>query len=105
PAASTIPQERPSAGKPLADLVPQPRWVSGIEASRFVAGRVYVTLDGHRSDDDAAYVLVSEDFGRTWRSIVSNLPKASVKTIREDIKSQNILYLGNEFGCFVSINR
>jgi hypothetical protein len=36
---------------------------------------VYVSFDGHRSDDDAAYVLVSDDYGRSWRSITSNLPR------------------------------
>jgi len=34
------------------DLLPAARWVSSIEASRVKAGRVYVTFDGHASNDD-----------------------------------------------------
>ncbi len=93
--------------KPLTELLPGPRWVSAIEASRVERGRAYVTLDGHRSDDDEPYVFVTEDAGETWRSIRANLPTSagSTKTIREDVVNANILYLGTEFGLWVSIDR
>jgi hypothetical protein len=93
--------------KPLKDLVPGPRWVSSIEASRYKPGRVYVTLDGHRSNDDEPYVFVSEDYGKTWKSIRANLPLSAGTTwvVREDIKNENVLYLGCEFSVWVSIDR
>jgi hypothetical protein len=93
--------------QPLTDLLPGPRWVSSIEASRFKAGRVYVTLDGHRSNDDAPYLFVSENFGETWRPLLANLPATigSTRAIREDIENENLLYLGCEFGAWVSIDR
>lgn len=94
------------AGNPISDLVANPLWVSSLETSRAERGRIYLALDGHRSDDDKPYLFASEDFGRTWRSIVANLPQnGSVKAIREDIKNPNILYAGTEFAAFVSINR
>jgi photosystem II stability/assembly factor-like uncharacterized protein len=94
------------AGKPLIDLVPKAMHVAALEASRFVPGRIYIAFDGHRSDDDAPYIFISEDFGRTWMSITSNLPQfGSVRTIREDITRPDVLYVGTEFACFVSINR
>lgn len=93
-------------GDVLSSLVPHHMGVSAIEASRFEAGRVYMTLDGHRNDNDAPWVFVSEDYGRTWRSITANLPaRGSTRVIREDITSPDILYVGTEFGAFVSINR
>ncbi|MFQ5494546.1 MAG: hypothetical protein ACE5EX_04115, partial [Phycisphaerae bacterium] len=93
--------------KPLGELIPGPRWVSSIEASRVKAGRAYLTLDGHRSDDDEPYVLVTENHGETWRSLRANLPAAagSTRVIREDIENPNILYLGTEFGAWVTIDR
>ncbi len=93
--------------KALTDLLPGPRWVSSIEASRFKAGRVYVTFDGHRSNDDAPYLFVSENFGETWRPLLANLPAAigSTRVIREDLHYENLLYLGCEFGAWVSIDR
>ncbi len=106
--ASASPAAAASAEtKALQDLVPGPRWVSSIEASRFKASRVYITLDGHRSNDDEPYLFVSEDSGKTWRSIRSNLPTSAGTTwaIREDIKNENVLYLGCEFSVWVSIDR
>lgn len=93
--------------KELKELMPEPRWVSAIEASKFEAGRVYVTFDGHRSNDDEPYVLVSENYGRTWRPLIANLPTASGSTrvIREDLYNVNLLYLGCEFSAWVSIDR
>lgn len=93
--------------KPLMELLPGPRWVSSIETSRAEAGRCYVTFDGHRSDDDEPYVFVTEDFGKGWRSLRANLPErvGSTKVIREDVANPNILYLGTEFGAWVTIDR
>lgn len=91
----------------LASLVPGPRWVSSIEASRFKGGRVYLTLDGHRSNDDEPYVFASENYGKTWTSIRANLPTSAgcTRVIREDAKNENVLYLGCEFSAWVSIDR
>ncbi len=91
----------------VADKVglPGPRWVASIEPSRFADGRVYVVFDAHRSDDDAPYVFVSEDFGQSWKSLRGNLPMGSTRVLREDIENQNVLYLGTEFGVWVSIDR
>lgn len=95
------------AGEPLEKLLPGPRWVSSIEASRFRRGRVYITCDGHRSNDDKPYVFASDDYGVTWRSIVSNLPENAGTThvVREDLQNENVLYLGTEFAIFVSVDR
>jgi photosystem II stability/assembly factor-like uncharacterized protein len=85
--------------------LPGPRWVASIEASRFKEGRAYVVFDAHRSDDDNPYVYVTEDFGRTWKPITSNLPWGSTRVLREDIENEDLLYLGAEFGAWVSLNR
>ncbi len=88
-----------SNGKSLSDLMPGPRWVSSLNASAFKGGRCYVTFDGHRSNDDEPYLFVTEDYGKSWRSIRGNLPKSvgSVRVLREDIKNENLLFLGCEF--------
>jgi len=93
-------------GVPIAELVPDPFWVSELVASRHEEGRVYMSLDGHRSDNDEPHVFVSEDYGQTWRSIRANLPTiGSTRTIAEDIENPNLLYVGTEFGAFASISR
>ncbi|HEY7325997.1 MAG TPA: PDZ domain-containing protein [Gemmataceae bacterium] len=85
--------------------LPGPRCVASIEASRFEEGRAYVAFDAHRSDDDEPYVYVTEDFGKTWKSLRGNLPWGSTRVLREDIENPNLLYLGTEFGAWCSLNR
>ncbi len=97
-------------GKEWVDIaknvgLPGPRWVATIEASRFEEGRVYVCFDGHRSDDDEPSVFVSEDFGKTWKSIRANLPTGPTRCLREDIANATLLYVGTEFGIWASIDR
>ncbi len=95
------------AGKPLAEIQPDRRWVSWIEPSRFETGRAYMTFDGHRSDDERVTLYVTEDFGKSWRSIRSNLPDwaGPARVLREDLVNKNLLYLGTEFGAWVSVDR
>ena len=97
----------PAAARPIQHLVPGPRWVSELVASAHDAKRAYVTLDGHRSDDDAPYALATDDGGKTWRSLTEGLPAGagSTRTIAEDPVNGNVLYLGTEFQAFVSLDR
>jgi photosystem II stability/assembly factor-like uncharacterized protein len=80
-------------------------WISRIDASHFDAGTAYVSVDGHRSDDLKPYVFVTHDFGKTFESITHNLPASgNVQVIREDPKNRNLLYVGTEFGLFISLD-
>ncbi|TDQ14984.1 sortilin (neurotensin receptor 3) [Algoriphagus boseongensis] len=82
--------------------LPQDRWVSSISPSKFKEGRVYITLNGYRFDEFNTYVYMSEDYGKTWTSLKSNLPDESTNIIIEDPKMPNILYLGTDHGLYVS---
>jgi hypothetical protein len=89
--------------RPNLKGVPEGLWVSRVEASRFEAGVCYVTLDGHRSDNFAPWVFKTADFGKTWTNIGKGLPDGQVAyVIREDPVNPGLLFLGTEFGIFVS---
>lgn len=80
-------------------------WVSRVDASHFDAGTAYVGVDGHRSDDLKPYVFVTRDFGKTWQNITGNLPAfGNVQVVREDPKNKDLLYVGTEFGLYVSLS-
>jgi len=86
--------------------MPGPRYVSDIAASYHKDDRLYVTLDGHRSDDHRTYVFVSEDRGATWRSLAIGLPSYEpCHAIAEDPRNENLLFLGTEYCCYVSLDR
>jgi photosystem II stability/assembly factor-like uncharacterized protein len=79
--------------------------VSGLVASKHVAGRVYVTVDGHFDDDYRPYVFVSENYGQSWRAIVSGLPAASVHRLREHPANPQVLAVGTEMGLYATFDR
>jgi hypothetical protein len=85
--------------------VPKMIYVSRIHASSFDEGTVYASFDGHRNDDFAPYVYVSNDYGQTWKSIAGNLPNGPVHVVKEDPRNRNLLYVGTEFGLLISLDR
>ena len=85
--------------------VPKGMYVSEVVPSRFEEGTVYATFDGHRQNDFETYIYASHDFGQTWRSIASNLKGLVARTLTEDLKNPDVLYLGTETGLFVSLDR
>ena len=80
-------------------------FVSEVVPSRFVEGTVYATLDGHRQNDYETYIYASTDFGATWNPLKGNLKGEVARTLTEDVKNPDILYLGTETGLFVSLDR
>ena len=79
--------------------------ISGIAPSRFAAGRVYLTVDGHFSDDYHPYIYASEDYGQTWRPIVEGLPQSSVHRLREYPGNPDFLVAALETGVYATFDR
>ncbi len=86
----------------LTANLPQKKWISRITPSAFDEGTVYVTQNGKRDDEFAAYVYKSTDFGKTFKSIVGNIPCGPVNVIREDPTNPKILYVGTDMGVYVT---
>jgi len=83
--------------------LPRSTWISNIEPSRFDANTVYFTTNNYRNNDFTNYVYKSTDRGRNWVSIAGDLPADRVtRTIREDTRNPDVLYLGTELGLFYS---
>ena len=66
---------------------------------------MFATFDGHRNDDFAAYVYVSEDYGQRWKSLTEGLPQSSVNAFAEHPRTPNLLFVGNEVGVYFSVDR
>jgi hypothetical protein len=78
--------------------------VKRVEPSNFDPGTCYVVLDNHRNEDWDPYVYVTRDFGATFTSITGNLPVGPTNVITEDPRNPDLLYLGTEFGLFLSLD-
>jgi photosystem II stability/assembly factor-like uncharacterized protein len=80
------------------------KWIAELVASKYDEATVYMAQNGKRDDDFTPYLWKSTDYGRTWTSIVNNLPSGPVNVIKEDPKHENILYAGTDIGAYVSLN-
>ena len=89
----------------VSNSFPKELWVSRVIASKHKKERVYVTLNGYRSDDFTVYIYVSNDYGKTWENISNNIPTSPVNVIREDSENPNLLYVGTDNGAYASFNQ
>ncbi len=81
------------------------QYIRSICPSRFSESRVYTAVPGINNDDLQNHLFVSEDYGRNWMSISSNLPDEIAYVILEDPTNENILYAGLYRGVYVSVDR
>ena len=84
--------------------VPRNTWIPHIEASTFESGEAFLVFDNHRRSDWAPYVYQTSDFGRTWRSLATDELWGYALVIEQDPVERNLLFLGTEFGLYVSID-
>ncbi|HYC50884.1 MAG TPA: hypothetical protein VEB19_07250 [Gemmatimonadaceae bacterium] len=85
--------------------LPPFRYVSTVFPSHHVAGRVYATMEGSKSQDDKPYVYVSENYGQSWRAITNGLPNAAIWRITEHPKDPNVLVVAHVRGVHFSNDR
>ena len=78
--------------------------VSRIEPSHFDPGTAYVALDAHRLDDWKPYLFKTKDYGKSWTSVTGDLPKGNINALREDMVNPDLLFVGTEFGLYVTLD-
>jgi hypothetical protein len=63
-----------------------------------------VALDNHRNDDWKPYLFKTTDFGKSWTNLTGNLPtKGNINALREDYDNPNLLFVGTEFGLYMTL--
>ena len=90
--------------KNISKNLPQDMWVSKVYASSHNEKVIYASLNGYRWDNFSPYLYKSENYGKTWISLSSNLPDSPINVVIEDNVNQNILYVGNDHGVYVSLD-
>jgi photosystem II stability/assembly factor-like uncharacterized protein len=85
--------------------LPEMAWINTIEVSTYDAKTAFVALNNYRNNDFKNYLYKTTDAGKSWTSIVGDLPKERVvRTMRQDFKNPDLLYLATEIGFFISQN-
>lgn len=80
-------------------------WCSRVELSGHDKDTAFVSFTGYREDDFRAFLFATTDGGETWKSIVNNLPDESINVVRQDPRNPDTLYVGTEFGVYVSLDQ
>ncbi|MGD1080975.1 MAG: glycosyl hydrolase [Candidatus Sulfotelmatobacter sp.] len=81
-------------------------WVSTVEASRFDEGTAYATFDRHTFGDMKTYAYKTTDYGKTWTALPAQESgtRGFAHVIKEDSVNPNLLFLGTEFGLWISVD-
>ena len=81
--------------------------VRNIDASKWDAGKAYMTVEAHQVGNFEPYVYRTEDFGASWTKIVNGVadsPLSYTRNVREDPVRPGLLYLGTENFLYVSFD-
>ena len=88
--------------------LPKNSWVNWVQASNFNPGTAYAAFDRHTFGEMEPYVFKTTDYGKTWTPLVTPQDPKSVRgyahVIKEDLVKPDLLFLGTEFGLWVSID-
>ena len=89
--------------------LPKSSWVSWVQASAYAAGTAYVAFDRHTVGDMDPYLYVTTDFGKTWSPLLTPKDAKGIRgfahVIREDTVDSDLLFLGTEFGLWISVDK
>ncbi|MDH3649881.1 MAG: hypothetical protein OEQ53_09365, partial [Saprospiraceae bacterium] len=82
--------------------------VRNIDASKWDAGKAYLTVDLHQVGDFKPYVYKTDDYGQSWDLITTGIADSTMlnyaRCIREDPIRPGLLYLGTENALYYSLD-
>ncbi|GHF20505.1 hypothetical protein GCM10017044_14220 [Kordiimonas sediminis] len=85
--------------------VPALYFINDIKASLHDENAVFAVADAHKEGDFSPYVFVSRNRGKSWTNIAGDLPDGTIVwAVEQDHVNPDILYLGTEFGVYVTLN-
>lgn len=85
--------------------VPAGSWVAQIKASRFNEGEAVAVINNYRRDDWGVYVMRTTDYGKKWTNIAKDKGvEGYALSFVQDLVEPNLMFLGTEFGLYVSID-
>jgi photosystem II stability/assembly factor-like uncharacterized protein len=86
--------------------MPKGSWIPQIRASKFNKGEAYIIVNNYRQFDFKPYLFRTRDYGKTWVNLLRDKPETFGYThaILQDIEEPKLLFLGTEFGLYISID-
>ncbi len=85
---------------------PSSAFVNDIKADLHDTETAYVLLDNHKFGDYKPYIFKTSNGGKKWTSISNGIPDGTlVWRIVQDHVNPNLLFLGTEYGVYISLNQ
>jgi len=86
--------------------MPKEAWIPQIRASKYNKAEAYVVVNNYRQFDFKPYVFRTRDYGKTWENILEGKPEifGYALSVIQDIEEPNLLFLGTEYGLYISID-
>lgn len=82
--------------------------VESVEPSHHDAATAYIAIDRHLLGDEKPYVYKTGNYGKSWDLLTTEsngIPADyTARVLREDPVRKGLLYLGNEYGVFISFD-
>ncbi len=85
--------------------VPKLAYLSDLHASPHNESTVFAVFNYHKYGDYKPYFYRSDDKGKTWINISSNIPNGEFGwAILQDHMAENLLFAGTEYGMYFSVD-
>ena len=85
---------------------PSSGFVNDIKADLHDVNTAYVALDNHKFGDYSPYLYKTTNGGKKWTSITNGIPEGTfIWRLVQDHVNPNLLFLGTEYGVYVSLNQ
>lgn len=82
---------------------PKNAWIAQIRASTYNVNEAFVVINNYRQNDWNPYLYRTKDMGKTWTRIDQNVYGYTLSMIQDPVVP-NLLFLGTEYGLYVSID-
>jgi photosystem II stability/assembly factor-like uncharacterized protein len=85
--------------------LPKGSWIPQLQASKYDAAEAWVVANNYRNNDFTAYAYRTKNFGSSYERIADdNKVWGYTLSIVQDPVEQNLVFLGTEFGLYVSFD-
>ncbi|NLP57173.1 hypothetical protein [Lutibacter sp. B1] len=86
--------------------MPKESWVAQIRASKYNKSEAYAIVNNYRQFDFKPYLFRTKDYGKTWDNLLAGKDETFGYTLSviQDIEEPNLLFLGTEYGLYISID-
>ncbi|MBD3617773.1 MAG: hypothetical protein HUJ22_14540 [Gracilimonas sp.] len=85
--------------------VPDGSWVVQVKASAHNEGEAFAVINDYRRDNWTPYLMHTTNYGRSWSNLVDTdqVEGYTLSFVQDPVES-NLMFLGTEFGLYVSVD-